>query len=261
METVTSADGTSIAFERTGSGPPIVMVHGATADHTRWEPIRPRLAERHTLLAMDRRGRGDSGDATGYTIEREFEDVVAVAGVADEPAAVFGHSYGALCALGAASLTGAVRALVLYEPPLAVEGHTLAPEPVVAEIERHLGAGENEDALVAFLGGIAKLPRPMVDRLRRAPNWPMRVAAAPTLPREARAPADYDAHRFAGLDVPALLLTGTESPAHLRDATADLAGVLADARLVELEGHGHAADVADAGLVAGAVLDFLDATG
>lgn len=257
METVDSADGTPIAFEPSGSGPPIVLVHGATADHTRWEPIRVPLAEGFTVLAMDRRGRGASGDAADYAIEREFEDVAAVAGAASEPAVVFGHSYGALCALGAAPLTGAVRALVLYEPPLAVEGHALSTEAALAGIERHLGAGDDERALEAFLREIAKLPSPLIDRLRRAPNWPMRVGAASTLPREARAPAAYGARRFVDVTVPTLLLTGTESPAHLREAIADLADALPDARLVEFDGHGHAADVADPDRVADVVFDFV----
>lgn len=94
METVTSADGTKIAFERTGSGPPLVLVHGATRDHRVWElsDVRPSLAEDTTVYAVDRRGRGGSGDTKEYELEREFEDMAAVVESIDEPATLLGHS-------------------------------------------------------------------------------------------------------------------------------------------------------------------------
>ena len=115
---VASLDGTRIAVHRSGEGPPLVLVHGAAADHSRWRPVLPALERRFTVLAVDRRGRGGSGDAAAYALEREVEDVVAVVEAAGEPVALLGHSHGAVCALEAARLTGGVRALVLYEPPL-----------------------------------------------------------------------------------------------------------------------------------------------
>jgi len=95
-----------------------VLVHGGTADHTRWLSILPALEERFTVYAVDRRGRGLSGDAPEYAIEREFEDVAAVVDAIDGPVDVLGHSYGALCALEAALLTDKIRRLALYEPPV-----------------------------------------------------------------------------------------------------------------------------------------------
>ena len=121
-ETVASKDGTPIAYWRSGEGPPLVLVHGTTADHSRWAPVLPAFEQHFSACAIDRRGRGGSGDSDEYAIEREFEDVAAVVDSLGEPAFLIGHSYGAVCALEAALLTRNVRKLVLYEPPIDVTG-------------------------------------------------------------------------------------------------------------------------------------------
>src|SRR5215470_6685249 len=118
MQTITSRDGTAIAFVRSGAGPALVLVHGTTADHTRWKPLLPEFEAHFTVYAVDRRGRGGSGDASSYSVEREFEDVAAVVDGIGEPAFLLGHSYGAVCSLEAALRTKNVRRLVLYEPPI-----------------------------------------------------------------------------------------------------------------------------------------------
>ena len=123
MTRVASRDGTEIAVWSSGQGPPLVLVHGAVADHTRWRPLLPYLEPHVTVHAMDRRGRGASGDAPGYAIEREFEDVAAVVDAVAEASGsatdLYGHSFGGLCAFGGATLTASVGRLVLYEgwPP------------------------------------------------------------------------------------------------------------------------------------------------
>ena len=109
VDTVASADGTPLAVWRSGAGPPLVLVHGATADHSRWAPALPALEEHFTVLAMDRRGRGRSGDADDYALERETEDVVAVVESAGEEVNLLGHSHGGVCAIEAALLTDALR--------------------------------------------------------------------------------------------------------------------------------------------------------
>jgi pimeloyl-ACP methyl ester carboxylesterase len=108
-ETVLSEDGTSIAVWQSGEGAPLVLVHGTTADHTRWAPVLPALEERFNVLAIDRRGRGRSGDADDYAIEREFENVAAVVEWAGDGVNLLGHSYGGVCAIEAALLTDRVR--------------------------------------------------------------------------------------------------------------------------------------------------------
>ena len=112
-ETVTSEDGTKIAYWRSGQGPPVVLVHGTTADHSRWAPVLPEFEEHFSVCAIDRRGRGGSGDSEDYALEREFEDVASVVDSLGEPAFLLGHSYGAVCALEASLLTPNVRKLVL----------------------------------------------------------------------------------------------------------------------------------------------------
>src|SRR5688572_24310787 len=118
MSTFRSGDGTTIACEKIGSGPPLVLVHGTAADHTRWAPVLPALSGRFTIYACDRRGRGASGDGASYAMEREFEDVAAVVDGIGGPVDLLGHSYGALCSLEAAVLARNLRRLALYEPPI-----------------------------------------------------------------------------------------------------------------------------------------------
>src|SRR5262245_18789348 len=104
MDLVRSADGTPIMYERTGSGPPLVLVHGSLNDRTVWRAVLPAFEQRHTVFAMYRRGRNDSGPPAEHALERQFEDVAAVIEAAGEPVDLLGHSYGARCALGAAAL-------------------------------------------------------------------------------------------------------------------------------------------------------------
>lgn len=249
METVTSADGTTIAYERTGQGPPLVLVHGSAGDRTRWElfGVRAALAEHCTVHAMDRRGRGGSGDAEGYALQREVEDVVAVVAdvvaAAGEPAVLLGHSFGALCCLEAARSTDGLRGLVLYEPAFPVAGHALTDAKVLAGMEALLEEGEDEEALLLFFRELVQLPDAEVEALRAAPSWPARVAAAYTLPRESRAEEGYalDPDRFAGMTTPTLLLSGSDSAPVLGAATEAVAAALPECRTVVFEGHGHTA--------------------
>ena len=135
QETVTSVDGTPIATWRSGEGPPLVLVHGTAADHSRWAPVLPAFEQHFTVNAVDRRGRGGSGDAEDYAVDREFEDVAAVVDSVGESAILLGHSYGALCALEAARLTRNVGKLVLYEPGIEVAGEQIYPPAVIERLE------------------------------------------------------------------------------------------------------------------------------
>ena len=237
---VASADGTPIAVWRSGDGPPLVLVHGATADHSRWAPVLPALERRFTVLALDRRGRGRSGDARGYAIEREYEDVAAVVESAGERVSVLGHSYGGVCAIEAALLTDAIERLVLYEAPM---GFVQTPANVVACLNALDDAGRYDELLALFFAEVAGLPRDQIALLRRLPAWPNRLAAAPTIAREERANREYTfaADRFASLDVPTLLLAGGDSPAPFAAATAALQAALPDCRTAVMPGQRHAA--------------------
>ncbi len=243
MGTVTSVDGTAITFERTGSGPPLVLVHGSGDVREFWDlsGVRSTLADHCTVYAMDRRGRGESGDAEEYELEREAEDVVAVVESIDDPVVLLGHSYGALAALEAALRTDKLRGLVLNEPPVPVGDHELDIEEAVAEIQRLLKSGENEQALVLMLQEVAQLTPDELDAARSAPIWSEMVDAAHTLPRELRANAEYgfDPARFTDVRAPTLVLSGSESPPFFKDAVEAVADALPDSRLVTFDGHSH----------------------
>ena len=246
METVTSPDGTAIAFERTGSGPPLVLVPGGGAnDHTRWElaGVRPAFAEQCTVYAIDGRDLGESGDAAEYELEREFEDVAAVVDSIDEPAVLLGHSSGALLALEAALRTDNLRALILYEPPIAVGDHDLDVAEKIVEMKALLDDGENEQVLILFLREVAEIPSEEIDALREAPNWQSRVDGAHTLPRAIGGVSEYefDPARFADMTTPTLLLAGSESPPLHEDATEAVNEALPNSRVVMFDGHGHVA--------------------
>ena len=226
QETVTSEDGTRIAGWRSGEGPPLVLVHGTAADHGRWKPVLPAFEERFTVFAVDRRGRGGSGDSDGYAIDREFEDVAVVVDSLGESVTLLGHSYGALCALEAALLTGRDR------------------NGVVATTMRE----------------VAGLPPEVVEHMRSQPVWQARVDAAHTIPRELRAVKAYrfDPERFRELEVPTLVLSGGESPAALRKAAQAVDETLPDSRIVVMAGQGHAAMDTGTELFTTEVLRFME---
>jgi pimeloyl-ACP methyl ester carboxylesterase len=263
METICSADGTRIAYERTGDGPPLVLVHGTSADHSRWTPVLPALAGRFSVFAMDRRGRGESGDGNEpYRLENEFDDVAAVVHAATRggPVSLLGHSYGAICSLEAAVRTPHLQRLILYEPPI-TQGMSLTPPALGARLEGQLQAGDREGVVETFLQEGARVPPHELDQLKRLPAWQRRVAAAHTIPRELAASDAYrfEATRFCALAVPTLLLLGGDSPAFYGAAQEALHGALPSSRLTVLAGQRHAAMDTAPELFVQEVLAFLDA--
>jgi pimeloyl-ACP methyl ester carboxylesterase len=260
QETVTSLDGTPIAYWRSGAGPPLVLVHGTAADHSRWTPVLSAFEQHFSVYAIDRRGRGGSGDSDDYAIEREFEDVAAVVDSIGEPVCLLGHSYGALCALEAALLTRNVRKLVLYEPPIDVTGEMINPPGVVDRLEALLEAGERDEVVATMLREVAGVPPGAVEYMRSLPAWQARVAAAHTIPRELRAQEAYrfDPERFRDLRVPTLLLIGGESPNTYEEAEKAVAEALLDSRIVVMAGQGHVAMDTGTDLFTAEVLRFLE---
>ena len=259
---VTSRDGTEIACWATGEGPPLVLVHGTTADHTRWRPLLPYLEPHATVHAVDRRGRGASGDGEPYDLAREFEDVAAVVDAVAErcgaPVALLGHSYGGLCALGAATLTANLHALTLYEPALAGAGSDLPPG-VVEQIDSRLANGDPEGALELMMREVVRMPDSELALIRAQPSWGGRVAAAHTIPRELRAVTGdpLEAIRLMAIGVPALLIAGGDSPAYFKRDIDAVADALPDARVAVIDGQQHVADVLVPQTFAEIVLGFL----
>ena len=259
---VRSGDGTTIAVWVEGDGPPLVMVHGSLQDHTASGALVAELRTGMTTFSLDRRGFGASGDADGYAIEREFEDVAAVvdaAAGAGGPVAVWGHSYGANCALGGAALTRNARRLVLYEPSLALS----FPPGSLASIERKVASGDMEAALVELLVEIVGMTDAELEAMRESPYmpWSARLATVPTVLRECRAVEAwvYRPGRFDGITAPTLFLAGSESPPVVREATDAAAAAIPDARIRVLEGEGHFAHRNDPAMVAAIVRQFLGA--
>jgi pimeloyl-ACP methyl ester carboxylesterase len=250
MARVVSTDGTEIAYRSTGQGPPLVLVHGAPADHTRWQPLLPFLEPVVAVLAMDRRGRGASADRPEYRLAREFEDVAAVIDAAAElygqPVDVYGHSFGGLCAFGAAALSTNVHRLVLYEgwPSVDPAAYTLPLRSTPSSMScSHRGRATRSSRLV--LRELAGLSDRELDAFRALPAWRARVAAAHTLPRELRAIPEgaFSPVWAARVVVPTLLIVGSDSSDPATADTEALTAAMPHARVLILEGQGHVADV------------------
>ncbi|MDX1384292.1 MAG: alpha/beta fold hydrolase, partial [Thermoanaerobaculia bacterium] len=208
MNTIESAGGGRIAYDQDGSGPPVLLVHGSISDRSIWEAVRPRLEEHFTVHAVNRRGREESAELDGRVdLEREFLDVAAVVEAIGEPTHVVGHSFGALCSIGASLGTDLVRSLVLYEPP--------APRPEIADavapLRELVDNGRHEEALLAFLVGGPGESEEVIEALRQEDLWSVAIGLAPTIPLDLAALAEhsFDPHRYAGIEVPVLHLLGT----------------------------------------------------
>ena len=245
--TTVSPDGTAIAWFRSGDGPPIVLVHGASADHTAWRTAGPLLATSHRYYSIDRRGRGASGDTEPYAIAREYEDLAAlvdeVAATEGRPVDVVGHSFGGRIGLGAALLTPHLRRLVVYEGAPAPGGRSFHGDAVVNRLEALAGADDREELLSYFLATVVGMTPDDLAAYRVGPTWPARVEAAPTIVREMWAEATEEAgpERFAAVRNPVLQLVGGESSASFTDGTRALDRLLPNGRVVVIPGARHAA--------------------
>jgi pimeloyl-ACP methyl ester carboxylesterase len=256
--TVTSRDGTPIAVWMRGAGPPLVLVHGTSTNHLNFRFVQPLLEEHFTVYAIDRRGRDESGDAPEYAIEREFEDLATVVDSVGEPSNLLGHSYGATCALGAAPLACNLHKLVLYEP---VPGIPVVPTSTMEWIEELIRRGEREQAITCMFRDVLELSEEEVEQFRALPTWPMRIAAAHTVPRERRAEEGHrpDPEQFRSVGAPALLVLGSETIGCARQGTEVARSVLPDTRLAVLPGQGHMAMTSAPELFTTEVLCFLQA--
>ncbi|MUV50689.1 alpha/beta fold hydrolase [Haloarcula sp. CBA1122] len=213
METLTSPDGTAIAYDRPGDGQPVVLVHGTTGTSAVWDRFRSQLPDGYTPVAVDRRGRGESGDADDHSLAREVDDVVALIDSLPGDPVLFGHSFGGLCALEAARETD-IAQLILYEPAILVGDHRDGA-PLAPRLRGHLDAGDREAVIEAFFRETSTSGDPS--------QWPTaeRAPLAETV------------------DAPTLLLAGSESPAYLRDGIRAIDDAMSAATFVELSDVGH----------------------
>jgi len=248
FETVTSADGTTIAVERTGDGPPVVLVGGAFNDRSTVAGLAAVLAPDFTAVTYDRRGRGASGDGAGgdgvsYAVDREIEDLVAVIGYAGGQAGVFGHSSGAVLALEAAARGLDISKVAAYEPTYVIEGTRPRPADDLADrLQALLGQGDRAGAVALFQAEAVGLPAEIINGMSGSPMWGWFTALAHTLPYDTilcgpgmRLPAD----RLAAITVPVLAIGGGASPPWLRAAARAAADAVPTGRYVTLDGHDH----------------------
>jgi pimeloyl-ACP methyl ester carboxylesterase len=252
MNTVTSKDGTTIAFDRPGEGPAIILVGGAF-QHRAIDPSTARLAEllapNFTVYHYDRRGRGESGDTAPYAVEREIEDIDALIQDAGGSAFVFGMSSGAVLALHAAAAGLDITKLALYEPPLIVDdSRPRLPEDYRGRLTELLATGRRSDAVELFLTEAVGVSAETVAPMRGAPFWSAFESVAHTLPYDDAIMGDMTsgaplpAGRWAAVTIPALAVDGGASPPWARNAVQALVDMLPNAHRRTLEGQTHQVD-------------------
>jgi pimeloyl-ACP methyl ester carboxylesterase len=238
-----SADGTTIRWLAAGEGPPFVLVPGGLGDEHVFDPLVARLVGRLCCITMGRRGKGYSDDAAEYSYGREYEDVVAVLDAVGPPRLLFGHSSGAVCALGAA-LMSEVERLVIVEPPLPLEEPGISPEHHSA-IRGALDRGDAEAAVRLALRHALRLEPETIDALCSRSDWPSLLQRGNAWLRELeeinQLPADVE--RYRAINAPTLLIYGMETQARRRNVVTKLAEAMPNATVVGFTGHGH--DVAN----------------
>jgi len=219
METVTSKDGTTIAFDRTGEGPTRVVVGGALNGRTDAAPLAALLSPSYTVIAYDRRGRGDSTDTQPYAVEREIEDLAAVIEVTGGSAFAFGHSSGAALILESAARGLPIMKQALYEPPYIVDdSRPPLPKEYVDHLDELVASDRRGEAVEYFMTVAVGMPPEMVTPMRDAPMWKSLEDIAHTIAYDGRmmgehmsgAPLPSD---WSSIDVPNLVIGGGVSPA------------------------------------------------
>lgn len=241
MEKIQSKDGTTIAFDQLGEGPPVVLVAGAACDRGVNAATADALASRFTVLNYDRRGRGDSDDTLPYAVDREVEDIAALLDAAGGSASVLGFSSGAVLAAGAAANGLPIQHLILWEPPFSTDPD--GPRRAGAYADRLaelLAADRRGDALAHFMTYVG-IPEEAIAGIRRSPYWQAGMSLAPTLAYDAAILGDttIPAARYSGISTSTLVLSGSESPEFLRQAARRVAEAIPGARHDVLAGQDH----------------------
>ena len=242
MRKVISKDGTPIAFDQSGEGPPIILVVGAFNDSSTGAPLAAQLSEHFTVFNYDRRGRGASGDSTLYAIEREIEDLAALLDEAGGSSSVFGYSSGAVLTLKAAASGLAMSRLALYEPPFLVDdGYPQRAQEISVRLTELLSSGHRGDAVELYQTEMVGIPAEIVAQLRQAPFRPALENIAHTLIYEATILGNMSvlAEQLPSITVPTFVISGENSQARIRSAAQTLADALPNAQHRSLEGQTH----------------------
>lgn len=242
-QTVTSADGTVIAYEQAGDGPPVILIGGAFNDRSSVAGLAAVLAPELTTIAYDRRGRGDSTDNSEYSVQREIEDITALIDRVGAPVALFGHSSGAVLALEAAQRGLPVHRVAAYEPPFIVNESRPRPGADLADRIRTLVEEDRRgDAVELFLTEAVAVPGPVVADMRAGEVWGWLTNLAHTLPYDVIicGPGNaFPAEFLTTITTQTLAIGGGQSPPWLSGGARAVAELIPNARYFELEGHDH----------------------
>lgn len=258
MSKVTSRDGTTIAFDRMGEGPPVILVCGGSVDRMSNAPLAALLAEHFTVFNYDRRGRGDSGDTAPYAVDREVEDIEALIAEAGGSTLLYGTSSGAALALEAAASGLPITKLALWEPPFILDERARPPANQVETYNELVAAGRRGDAVEFFMTKVVGMPAEFVAEARNAPWWPAQEALAHTLAYDATIMGDYSlpTERAASVKAPTLVIAGGSDFPWMRETAQALAEAFPDGQTRTLEGQGHDVDPA---VLAPALVEFFEA--
>ncbi|MBG0566436.1 alpha/beta fold hydrolase [Actinoplanes aureus] len=246
MEQVKSRDGTTIAFDRIGQGPPVILVTGSLSDRADKRPLAELLASDLTVLNYDRRGRGPSGDTQPYAVEREIEDIEAVIQTAGGEAGLYGSSGGAVLSMLAASAGLPVTKVAMWETPYLPEGMPTPPPDHVEQLGTMVAEGRRGDAVEYFLSKVVGMPPEAIAGARQTPFWVKAEALAHTLTYDALLLGDYriPVDRVKSLTVPTLVMAGGADIPFMRDTAAALAEIFPAGEARFLDGQGHDVDSA-----------------
>ena len=265
QKTVTSKDGTGIAFEERGAGPVVILVEPALSDRSGSAKLAKHLAGKFTVVSYDRRGRGKSTDTQPYAIEREVEDIEALIDATGGSAFLFGSSSGSVLALEAANkLGGRVKQLFMYEPPFIIDdSRPPMPDDFINEVSALVSANRRNDAVRLFFTKAMGIPSFAVTLMRMLmPGWSKMASVAHTIPYDLTLLAgtqtgnELPSSRWAGTIAPTLVVVGSKSEAFFHTGAKALTNLLPDAQYRFLEGRDHSAVVMASKAIADEVEQF-----
>lgn len=243
MEIAISKDGTRIAYNKTGSGPTVILVDGAfcSKDFGPMAKIAPLLSQSFTVITYDRRARGESGDTKPYAIEREIEDINALINIAGGTACLFGISSGAILAIRTVAAGLNVKKLAVLEPPFVGNKGNKRPANAFQQLSQMILENRRGDAVKFYLTKVIGVPAIIPFILRLTPNWPKMKAIAGSLPYDAAVCGDFNVplQLVAKITIPTIAIDSIKSPDILRNAVEALAKVLPNGHRVSLKGKMH----------------------
>lgn len=263
MKKVISKDGTTIAFEKTGSGPAVILISSANADHQDAKQLAEHLSNHFTVYNYDRRGRGQSSDTAPYSVEREIEDIEALNSEAGGSVYLFGSSSGSVLALEAASRLGErVAKLFLYEPPFIInDSRPPVPKDYVQQLNRLNEAGKRSEAVEYFLSTAIGIPEEIITFMKADPSWQHMESLSHTLAYDGMIMGDTQSGKPLPVDrwivhVPTLVMTGEKSDSYFQDAAQALLQLLPSAEHQILPGQDHSAVMMASNILADQMIAF-----